>query len=119
MSIADDSLRFCQMFEGELLTELMLRHWGHPLAEDAEYRDGLIENAAKAIRMSMDGKKLVEGLQPAQMNFVAAVWYAEWAALQSSSSEIAATEGDQRERWLEALRRAVPSCFCDQEDLPQ
>jgi hypothetical protein len=119
MSIADDSFRFCEMFEGELLTELMLRHWEHPLAEDMVYRSGLIENAAKAIRMSMDGERLVEGLQPSQMNFVAAVWYAEWAGLQSSSPEIPAAELHQREGWLEAVRRAVPSCFCDQEDLPE
>jgi hypothetical protein len=117
MSIADDSLRFCEMFEGELLTELMLRYWGHPLAADVEYRDGLVENAAKAIRMSLDGEKLVEGLRPAQMNFVAAVWYAEWAGLQGSSPEIPAAEFRQREAWLAALRRAVPCCFCNQEDL--
>lgn len=118
MSTANDSLRFCQMFEGELLTELMLRYWEHPLAEDAEYRNGLIENAAKAIRMSMDGERLMEGLQPSQMNFVAAVWYAEWTSLQSTSSEIPAAELHQREAWLKAVRGAVPSCFCDQNDLP-
>lgn len=119
MCIADDSFRFCQMFEGELLTELMLRYWEHPLAADAEYRSGLIENAAKAIRMSMNGEKLIEGLQPSQMNFVAAVWYAEWASLQIASSEVPAAELHQREAWLKALRQAVPSCFCDQSELSE
>ncbi|MDI6448636.1 hypothetical protein [Anaerobaca lacustris] len=119
MSIAGDSLRFCQMFEGELLAELMLRYWEHPRADDADYRNGLIENAAAAIRASMDGNKLMEDIEPSQMNFVAAVWYAEWAGLQSESSEISATDLRLRESWLETVRRAMPSCFCNQDDLPK
>lgn len=119
MSTAGDSLQFCEMFEGELLVELMLRYWEHPLAEDADYRNGLIENAARALRLSMNGERLIEGLQPPQINFVAAVWYAEWAALQTISSEIQEAELYQREAWLETLRRIIPSCFCDQDDLHQ
>ena len=52
------------MFEGELLTELMLRYWRHPLAENAEFRSDLIENAAKALRLSIEGNNLIEGLPP-------------------------------------------------------
>jgi len=117
MSTADDSLQFCQMFEGELLAELMMRYWKHPLAEDGDYRNGLLENASKAIRMSSEGQKLIEGLNPSEMNFIAAIWYAEWAGLQSQSPEISTTELNQREAWLDAVRRAVPSCFCDPDDL--
>jgi hypothetical protein len=117
MSIAGDSLTFCQMFEGEFLTELMLRYWEHPLAKDADYRNGLLENAAKALRMSMEGHELVKGLPPSEVNFVAAVWYAEWASLQNASPEIRSEELHQREAWLRAVRQAVPSCFCDQNEL--
>ena len=117
MSTVGDALRFCRAFEGELLIELMLRYWRHPLADDAGYRNSLIENAFEAIRASMDGKRLLEDVPPSQMNFVAAVWYAEWASLQSAYPEIAEGERQQREIWLQVLRRAVPSCFCDQNDL--
>jgi len=117
MSITGDCLKFCQMFEGELLTELMLRYWDHPLAEDADYRNGLIENAAKALRLSMEGQRLMKDLPPSEMNFVAAVWYAEWASLDSVSPEIPTDELQQREAWLKAMRQAVPSCFCDQSKL--
>jgi len=107
----------CRMFEGELLTELMLRYWGHPLAEDTDYRNGLLESAAKAIRISMEGQELIDGLPPSEMNFVAAVWYAEWASLDSSAPEIPAEELQQREAWLKAMRQAAPSCFCNQSKL--
>jgi hypothetical protein len=107
------------MFEGELLAELMLRYWKHPLAEDKEFRNDLIENAAKALRISIEGNKLMEDLPPEDMSFIAALWYAEWSCLQNiSSDEFSESEIQQRETWLHMLRRAVPSCFCNPNDLP-
>jgi hypothetical protein len=46
-SIAKACLRMTGLFEAELLTELILRHWGHPLASDGEYRSQLLEAAAQ------------------------------------------------------------------------
>jgi hypothetical protein len=107
------------MFEGELLTELMLRYWRHPLAENAEFRNDLIENAAKALRLSIEGNNLIECLPPEYMSFIAALWYAEWSSLQNTSAEeIPESVLQKREAWLHALRRAVPSCFCNPKDLP-
>jgi hypothetical protein len=119
VSIVSDSLKFCSMFEGELLTELMLRYWRHPLAENAEFRNDLIENADKALRLSIEGNNLIEGLPPEYMSFIAALWYAEWSSLQNTSAEeIPESVLQKREAWLLALRRAVPSCFCNPKDLP-
>jgi hypothetical protein len=119
VSIVKDSLRFCSIFEGELLAELMLRYWKHPLADDAEFRNGLIEHAAQALRLSIEGNQLIEGLPPEHMSFIAAIWYAEWAYLQNISSvEISESELQQREGWLHKIRRTVPSCFCNPNDLP-
>jgi len=50
----------------------------------------------------------MEDIPPKQMNFVAAVWYAEWAAVSNGQ----APKKRQRRKWLESVRRAVPSCFC-------
>ena len=105
------------MFEGELLAELMLRYWKHPLADNIEFRNYLIENAAKALRISIDGNELIEGLPSSSMSFIAALWYAEWVCLQITSNEISESELQQRQAWLNALRHAVPSCFCNPEDL--
>jgi hypothetical protein len=120
MSIAKDSLKFCSMFEGELLTELLLRYWHHPLADNEEFRRDIIETAAKALRASIDGKNLIEGLPPEDMSFIAAVWYAEWSNLQNAyNNEDIKPIFQQREDWLLALRHAVPSCFCDPKNLPE
>jgi hypothetical protein len=117
MSTAEESWRFCGLFEAELLLELMLRYWRHPLADKKEYRNELIESATEVLEASVGGTRLMEDVPPEQMNFVAAVWYAEWAGLQAAASEIAPRERKAREKWLNVLRRAVPSCFCDQNDL--
>lgn len=112
MSIANASLKMTGLFEAELLIELMLRYWRHPLAEQKWFRDQLLENAAEALRSSVAGVSLIEGLQPRSMNLVAATYYAEWSALaglpDGETSEVA-----QRREWLAAVRRSVPSCFCD------
>lgn len=45
-SIAKACLQMTGLFEAELLTELMLRFWNHPLAEDEDFRSSLLEAAA-------------------------------------------------------------------------
>lgn len=119
MSLAENSLRLCHMFEGELLVELMLRHWKHPYAIDSDYRNDLLERTVDVLNASVNGEVLMEELPPSEMNLVAAVWYAESVGLQSASSEIDESERDQREAWLSAVRQTIPSCFCKQEDLSE
>jgi hypothetical protein len=99
------------MFEAELLLELMLRHWQHPLADDAEFRNHLLETATAVLDEAVRGTSLVEGVSPADMNFIAAVYYAELRASEEShnSSELRQV----REMWLARVRRCLPSCFCD------
>jgi hypothetical protein len=53
MSIAEESLRMSGLFEAELLTELMMRHWNHPLANELEYRTALLETAAEILRLAI------------------------------------------------------------------
>ena len=49
----------------------------------------------------------VEGLPTKEMNFVSAVWYAEWCGVQDEDRE-----RDLRQKWLGDIRRSLPSCFC-------
>jgi hypothetical protein len=113
MDVARGCWDFTGLYEADLLVELMLRDWRHPLAADAWFRDQLLENTATVLKESVRGEKFMEGLPPAKMNFVAAVWYVEWAALQSG----AADPGGRRARWLEAVGRSCPSCFGDPDEL--
>ena len=117
MSAADDAYRFCGQFEAELLLELMLRYWRHPLADDGEFRDSLLETATNVLRAAAEGESLMESLDAPDMNFVAAVWYSEWTALESSGQDISQAERDARNRWLAEIRQSLPSCFCRQDDL--
>ena len=117
MSSADEAYRFCRLFEAELLLELMLRHWRHPLADDSDFRNALIESTTEVLKASCKGEALFEDLAPSDMNFVAAVWYSEWTTLQNASRGIGPDQRRRREKWLASLRRAVPSCFCRQDDL--
>src|SRR5438270_1781949 len=109
-SVAAKCLAFSGLFEAELLVELLLRHWGHPLAEDKEFKNNVLEGAVNALRLSCAGASLIEGILAGQMNFVAAIWYVEWSALVSGAED----SSGQRHRWLEAVRRSIPSCFCNQ-----
>jgi hypothetical protein len=113
MSIAKKCLAFSGLFEAELLTELMLRHWNHPLAADRHFRNQLLEGAANVLRASLQGERLFEDIPPQKMNFVAAVWYVEWNTLNSG----AAGPSVKREAWLQAIKKAIPSCFCDPDQL--
>ncbi len=110
-SIAEKSLAVCQLFEGELLLELMLRYWQHPLADDSQFRNEMIEAVTMVLQEAVAGSYFIEGISPAKMNFVAALYYAELR-----SCEDAATAGDEtksRQNWLTAVRRSLPSCFCE------
>lgn len=114
MSVAKRCLAFSGLFEAELLIELMLRYWQHPLAADEEFRNELLERAAGVLRSCVAGQQVMEDLPPRQMNFVAAVWYTEWSALASGAED---AQG-QRQAWLESVRKSVPSCFCPPDRLP-
>jgi hypothetical protein len=113
-SIASQCLALSGLFEAELLTELMLRHWGHPFAEDPHFRNQLLEAAVEVLKMSLTGKELIKGVPPEEVNLVLALWYAEWNNLNMGEAE----EAEQRNQWLEKIKHAIPSCFCDQKDLP-
>ncbi|NUQ63200.1 MAG: hypothetical protein HUU20_12040 [Pirellulales bacterium] len=110
-SVAEKSLALCQLYEAELLLELMLRHWQHPCADDAYFRSQLLETATEALRASVSGAVLIEGISPSNMNLVAAVWYAESRSSEDSQDSPSILE--QRELWSIAVRHSVPSCFCD------
>jgi hypothetical protein len=114
MSVAEQCLAFSGLFEAEVLIELMLRHWQHPLALDADFRNDLLESAANVLRSCVTGQTVMLGIPPEQMNFIAAVWYAEWNALQSGAEDPEAL----RKAWLHTVRKAIPSCFCPPDHLP-
>lgn len=114
-SMAEECQRFTGLFEAELLTRLMLREWKHPLADDGTFVSELVEGAREILRQSVHGTELMEGVKPADMNFVAAVWYAEWSGV---SAQPGTDPDGQRRAWLDAVRIALPSCFCDPRDLP-
>jgi hypothetical protein len=107
-------LAFGNLFEAELLLELMLRYWKHPYADDPTYRSQLHASALEVLRESAKGKRLMEEIPPTQMNFIAAIWYVEWISIADNSED----PTKERNEWLLKIRRALPSCFCDQEFLP-
>jgi hypothetical protein len=114
MSIASESLRFSGLFEAEVLTSLLLWRWDHPFKDDAEFRNTLLEEAAAVLRDALKGRRLFDGLPPDETNLIAALCFAEWNALISGSED---PDGG-RQKWLDALRAAIPSCFHAQGDLP-
>jgi hypothetical protein len=91
----------------------MLRHWDHPFANDPDFRDQVLEAAVEWLKASVDGKVLMDGIPADEMNLVLAIWYAEWSSVQAGDDD----EIPKRAHWLEAVRHAIPSCFCDQKDL--
>src|SRR5262245_7270946 len=110
-SIAERCYALSGLFEAELLLELMLRHWDHPMAAERDFRNELLESAVEVLRSSIRGEELVEGVPPQEVNLVMAIWFAEWSSVSRESSENA--EG--RKRWLSTVRRSVPSCLSDQD----
>jgi len=112
--VARKSLELTGLFEAELLVELMLRFWQHPLADDREFRNDLLEKTAEILRQAVAGVRVMEVVRAENTNFVAAMWYGEWTATQELIGE--SVEG--RKRWLDTVQRAMPSCFCNPDDLP-
>ena|SRR5437773_5170597 len=115
-SIAKACLQLTGLFEAELLTELILRFWNHPLAEDASFRTSLLEAAAEALRASIGGERLFDDLEPKNVNFVAALWYAESIAVSDENQSLEA-QLELRRKWLDTILRALPSCFCNPNTL--
>jgi len=115
-SIAKACLGLTGLFEAELLTELLLRHWNHPLAADANYRSSLLESAAEVLSASVKGERLFEDLDPKQVNLVAALWYSEQVSL-AQVGDIPSEELKLRQAWLSDILRAIPSCFCNADRL--
>lgn len=113
-SLAERSLDAASLFEAEVLTALLLWRWDHPLKNDAEFRSGLLEDAAVALQGACSGQPLFESVPAAETNLIAAIYYAEWNSLSSGTRDPDGTRGN----WLEQVRRALPSCFCPQADLP-
>jgi hypothetical protein len=113
MSKLDAAIAFCGLYEAELLVALMLRYWEHPSAADDELKDFLVESAAEVLTRSKAGERFFENINPDDMNFVAAVWYAESCHVSDSTE----SDVEQRRDWLTKVRRALPACFCDPSDL--
>lgn len=116
MSIAEESLRYAGLYEAELLLELMLRYWTHPFANDAYFRNQLLETAAGVLELAVSGTSVLSDVAAENMNLVAAIWAAEWSALERPGSD-SLQSLEQRRVWLDTVRRAVPSCFCNPEML--
>jgi len=114
-SIAEKSFELTSLFEAEIFVWLMLKFWRHPLADDKDFVNGLLENASAALENALQGEELIEGLPPTDLNFIAAVWYAENGALDAEEMDPAVIEA--RKAWLLAVRRTLPSCFCNPTDL--
>src|SRR3990172_2174258 len=118
-SNAERSLAISSLFESEVLVWLLLRNWHHPLAEDGEFRNELLATATAVLDTAATGPPnsvFIEGLPPPDMNLIAAIWYAENQALHAPETE-SGRDPRARLRWLEAVRRALPSCFCPQDRL--
>jgi hypothetical protein len=91
----------------------MLRFWQHPLAHDPDFRSSLLESATQALQQAADGERLLDSLSPENTNLVAALWYVEWASMRTSEAEDPGEVHQQRKRWLDDVKRAIPSCFSD------
>lgn len=113
MSDIEAAMRFCGLFEAELLVSLMLSHWKHPRADDTELARFLLEATADVLDRANRGEKVFEDIEPGDMNFVAALWYAELCQV-TDSDEV---DAPLRQDWLSNVRRSLPSCFCDPDDL--
>lgn len=117
-SIAAASLEFTGLFEAELLLELMLRYWQHPLAGDRDFRCSLLEQAASVLQAAVDGMQLFDEIAAENTTLVAALWYVESMELQQETGEKVVAR-DQRKQWLDRVRQALPSCFCNPDDLTE
>src|SRR5438874_2397242 len=107
-STAKRCLEFSGLFEAELLVRLMLKNWNHPLAQNEEFADALLEGTAEALQASVRGEQLLDGIPPTSMNFVSAAWYVEHSALEMDPNAYGMVE--ERTAWLSAIRHSLPSC---------
>jgi len=118
-SNAERSLAICSLFESEILLWMLLRHWDHPLAEDEDFRNELLETATAVLDAAAHGAcdaVFIQRMPASDMNLVAALWYAENRALEDCEGGLHEQRAS-RLRWLGAVRQALPSCFCPQDDL--
>jgi len=111
-SLAQMCLELTSLFEAEVLVDLMLHWWQHPYANDKEFANGLLEDASQLLRMAVGGEGGPPGIRPENLSLVAAIWWAEQHQITDESPD-----AEQRKHWLDAVRRALPSCFCDPSDL--
>ena len=118
-SNAEASLAICSLFESEILLRLMMRHWEHPRADDDDFQTQLLEAATEVLKAACVNQDhvFIDGLPASAMNFVAAIWYAENLALEELQTSHETEEMAARVKWLESIRRALPSCFCDPNEL--
>ncbi len=116
MTIAETSLEYSGLYEAELLLELMLRYWSHPFAADSDFRENLIEGAAEVLHAAISGMTIVDGIPSESTNLVMAIWYAECVSAGREESEAFKQFAERRE-WLDRIRRALPACFCNPDEL--
>ena len=119
-SNAQRALLICPLFESEILVWLMLRNWGHPLAEDANYRSAILETATDVLVVAASHENVdvfIHGMPSQDMNLVSAVWYAENRAIEDPEN-ISRKELKSRIQWLKKIKHSLPSCFCPVDDLP-
>jgi hypothetical protein len=111
-SVAKRSLQLTGLFEAELLVRLMLREWKHPLADDEEFRDQLLEAATEVLTVAVAGEIVLVDMKPESVGLITAICIAEKMTLNSDDS---ISEGDRaaRQAWLDVIHKALPSCFCD------
>jgi len=112
-SIAARCLALSGLFETELLLELMLRFWKHPLADDSEFRNQLLELAVELLRVAVDGHEVLQSIPPEEVNLVLAIWAAE----SNSANDSGSVQVTERIEWLERVKHAIPSCFASQDYL--
>ncbi|WP_298867909.1 hypothetical protein [uncultured Gimesia sp.] len=110
-TIAQRCLNLAGLFEAEVLVELMLRFWHHPMADEYDYRNDLLEKANQVLERAADGIAVIEPLKAADTNLIAAIWYAESTGVLNDEPEQSVETITARKQWLAKVRTSVPSCF--------
>jgi len=98
-------------FEYELLIELLLRNFNHPLADDTEFRNTIIETVAELLNRASKGETF-GNMQASHTNIVYSVWFVESDYVKRQSDP---PFKEQRLDWLNKIKRSMPSCFCSQD----
>jgi hypothetical protein len=114
MTKLEAEIALCGLFEAELLARLILKNWEHPRESDDDFVQYLVESAAEVLTRSHSGEQFFEDVRPEDMNFVAAIWFAEASQVTDTSEP----DFEARREWLAKVQRALPSCFCNPEELP-